>query len=454
MASVSEPLTPPTYHQTHWAESRSASCPVATADGSGKNIDTAARAAQNVDRGTARPAGVECILPHASAEANVVTPPKAPSPVAVWEMQLDPASGRKFYLCRETQESSWRTPCGVNVKILPPRPPHHFPLQSLSQQQPGPQQQSTQQQSTKQLQPRRQRPEEKDKDKQQTQQKQQHQASTKRKAQKRLRQQQTSNVSSNSACALKRARSCSHSLPTMAVSAQPKARGSVAGGTAAASAPLSPPEAGENLRVVQARRRRQLRLEHLRKRRNHKRKHVPAVERDAPAEPSAALLVTPTSVVARTCAAGRALEPAVAPMPMPTRALVHAPGGACAAPAWHAQLMEEAATILGRDVAPRDANFLVGSHDKPYAESLCGSASRREVGDSIAATASCEEYSFLAASQQGTNVRGCFASVLPGTHLDVSWGGDYDYNDSEITTKPADLHRTHHLGEVDMLLNL
>ena len=83
MASVSEPLTPPTYHQTHWAESRSASCPVATADGSGKNIDTAARAAQNVDRGTARPAGVECILPYASAEANVVTPPKAPSPVGV-----------------------------------------------------------------------------------------------------------------------------------------------------------------------------------------------------------------------------------------------------------------------------------------------------------------------------------------------------------------------------------
>ena len=167
-------------------------------------------------------------------------------------------------------------------------------------------------------------------------------------------------------------------------------------------------------------------------------------------------MLMPKSVAACTHAADRAPEPAAAPMPMQTP--MHALGGTV--PAWHAQLVEEAAAILSRDVAPLDANFLVGTHDKPYAEIVHASATKERASVSTATAAcvdcagNCAEYGFLAALRQGINARGCFASVLPGTHLDVSWGGDYDYNNSEITTKATDMHHAHQVGEVDVFLDL
>ena len=284
MASVSEPLTPHNHHQNHCSQSGSPSCPVATTSRSGKNVpDTSA--AQNLDRGTALPIDVGCVLPRASEGGNAVTPPKAHSPVAVWEMQYDPASGRKFYLCRETQESSWRTPCGVNVKILPHRP-QHLPIQSLSHQQAFPRQHAT-----KGVHPQEQRPGEEDNDmkKQQNKQKQQHQSSGKRKAQKRLERQQTSAVFSNGSCALKRARSNSYSVPTTTVSAQPKAHGNIV----VHSAQLSLTDAGETLHVMQARKRRQLRMEQLRKRRIRKHKCLPTIKRKTPVDASAIQMLMP-----------------------------------------------------------------------------------------------------------------------------------------------------------------
>ena len=451
MASVSEPLTPHHHRQNHWSQPGSPSCPVTTTGRSGKNVPETS-AAQNLDRGTALPIDVGCVLPRASAGSNVATPPKAHSPVAVWEMQYDPARGRKFYLCRETQESSWRTPCGVNVKILPHRP-QHLPLQSLSQQQAGPRQHAT-----KQVHLREQRPGEEDNDmeKQQNKQKQQQQSSSKRKAQKRVQQQQISAVSSNGSFALKRARSNSQSVPTTTVSAQPKAGGSILGSMVVHSAQLSPHQAGKPLHVMQARKRRQLRMEQLRKRRDRKRKFLPTIKRKTPADASAIQVLRPKSAAAHTHAGGRAPKQAVTPMPThtPMRAL------SGAVPAWHAQLVEEATAILSRDVAPLDANFLIGTHDKPYTEIVHASATKERAGASTAAIScdncagDCAEYGFLAATRRGINARGCFASVLPGTHLDVSWGGDYDYNDSEITTKAADIHHVHQVGEVDVFLDI